>query len=309
MASSKPQTYPARASKLVEATEAAALVRPGDHVAVGGIWSQNAPTGLVRALIRAGAGELTVSGAPATGFAIDLLVAAGRATKGWLPNVTFEHLGLAPGFRAAVEAGTLHLVECDEATLVGGYRAAAAGLPYTPIASLAGTELESISPWLGSSSHGAVAIQEVPALAPDVVFLHAQEGDIYGNVRQLGTVFADRLLAKAAKRAVVVSVDRLIDNEEIRRDPRSTTIPSYFVTHVVELPLGAHPCASHGRYLADEAHIRHYMEAVKSIRKGDAAPWRGYLEAYVEVAPDDYLSACGGVGELLSRLGEGRPRG
>ena len=48
----------------------------------------------------------------------------------------------------------------------------------------------------------------VPALKPDVVFLHAQEGDEFGNLRHFGSVFADRVLAKAGQRAVVASVDR-----------------------------------------------------------------------------------------------------
>ena len=51
------------------------------------------------------------------------------------------------------------------------------------------------------------------------MFLHAQEGDEFGNVRHFGSVFCDKLLAKAARRAVVVSVDRLISNDEVRAQP------------------------------------------------------------------------------------------
>ena len=75
-----------------------------------------------------------------------------------------------------------------------------------------------------------------PRWRPDVAFLHAQEGDEFGNVRHFGSVFCDKLLAKAAQRAVVVSVHRLISNEEVRANPRATTIPSLYVTHVVEAP-------------------------------------------------------------------------
>jgi glutaconate CoA-transferase subunit A len=240
-----------RRSKLIEASVAAAMVSDGDHVALGGIWSHNAPTALVRALLEHGVRDLTLSAAPAAGFAVDLLIAGGGVARAHLPNVTFEHLGLAPAFRRAVESGTLELIESDEASLIGGYRAAAAGLAYQPVTSILGSALAAERP--------DIVDGRVPALAPDVVFLHAQEGDIYGNVRHLGSVFADKLLAKAARRAVVVSVDHVISNDEIRRDPHATTIASYLVTHVVEAPNGAHPCSSHGLYELDEDYIRAYV--------------------------------------------------
>jgi glutaconate CoA-transferase subunit A len=274
-----------RRSKLVGLAAAAELVADGDHIALGGIWSHNAPSALVRELVRRPARDLTLSAAPASGFAVDLLIAGGCATRAYLPNVTFEHLGLAPAFRRAVESGELDLVECDEAGLVAGYRAAAAGLPFQPIVSIAGTALAGASPALVPAEHSGVAVLEAPPLAPDVVFLHAQEGDVHGNVRHAGSVFCDRVMAKAAQRAVVVSVDRLVDNEEIRRDPKATTIPGYLVTHLVEAPFGAHPCSSHGRYEADEEHIRAYAEAVRE-------DWASYRDRFVVDHPA-YLEACG----------------
>lgn len=233
-----------RRSKLVDLDAAAALVRDGDHLALGGIWSHNAPTALARAVV---ARDLTLSASPAAGFAVDVVIARGGVTTAYLPNVTFEHLGLAPAFRRAVESGALRLIESDEATLVGGYRAAAAGLPFQPVGSIVGTALAAARP--------DIVDGRVPALAPDVVFLHAQEGDEFGNVRHFGSVFCDRVLAKAAQRAVVVSVDRLVSNDAIRRDPRATTIPSYLVSHVVHAPGGARPCSSHGLYDLDEEAI------------------------------------------------------
>ena len=234
-----------RRSKLVDLQAAVATVGDGDHVALGGLWNHNAPCALVRELVRLGRRELTLSAGPAAGVAVDLLIAGGGVARAHLANVTFEHLGLAPAFRRAVESGALELIESDEASLIGGFRAAAAGLAFQPVRSIAGSALEAVRPDLAGG--------RVPALQPDVVFLHAQEGDAFGNLRHFGSVFADRVLAKAAQRAVVASVDRLVDNDEIRRDPRATTIPSYLVTHVVEAPGGARPGSSHGLYEIEEA--------------------------------------------------------
>jgi glutaconate CoA-transferase subunit A len=237
-----------RHTKLVDLEAAAATVSDGDHVALGGLWNHNAPCALVRELVRLGRRELTLSAGPAAGIAVDLLIAGGGVTRAYLANVTFEHLGLAPAFRRAVESGALELIESDEASLVGGFRAAAAGLPYQPVTSIVGSAFAAARP--------DIVDGRVPALKPEVVFLHAQEGDEFGNLRHFGSVFADRVLAKAAQRAVIASVDRVIANDEIRRDPRATTIPGYLVTHVVEAPDGARPGSSHGLYEVDEAAIR-----------------------------------------------------
>jgi len=294
---------PGRSPKLTDAAAAVAAVEDGDHVAIGGIWSQNSPAALVRALIRSGPRELTVSAGPAAGFAVDLLIAAGLVRRALLPNVTFEHLGMAPAFRAAVESGEVELVECDEPSLVGGYRAAAAGLPSQQVASLLGTDLAATRPDLVGRTVEGREVLEVPAVAPDVVLLHAQEADPFGNLRQRGTVFADKVMAKAARKAVLASTDRLVGNAEIRRDPWRTTIAGYLVDAVVELPLGAHPCGSHGEYVADEEHLRGYLEAQGDERQGAREDW---FRTFVEPASHDaYLTACGGPTELARRLGEG----
>lgn len=289
----------ARRSKLTSLADAVAVIRDGDHVAIGGIWSHNSPAALVRALIRRGVGGLIVSAAPAAGFAAELLIASGAVRRALLPNVTFEHLGLAPAFRAAVQVGELELIECDEATLVGGYRAAAAGLPSQPVQSVRGTALAAARPDLPARRAGARQVLDIPALAPDVVLLHSGQGDEYGNLQQAGSVFADRLMAKAAGRAVIASVDTLVDNEVTRERPSATTIPGYLLTAVVEAPYGAHPCSSHGRYRIDPEHVRAYAASVSG------GAWAEYHERYVApVVHEDYLDAVGGRARLHRRLAE-----
>lgn len=292
---------PQRRSKLASLAAAAALVHDGDHIALGGIWSANCPSALVRAVIRSGATDLTLSAGPATGFAAELLIAAGRVRRAYLPNLTFEHLGMAPAFRLAVQEHAVEVVECDEPILVGGYRAAAAGLPSVPVRSLRGSALARARPDLIERDAGdGRRVLDVPALAPDVALLHGAAGDVYGNVRQPGARHADRLIAKATCRAVVASFDRLIDNQVIRAEPGATSLPSYLVTHVVHVPYGAHPGASHGVHRADEAHIKMYAAAMRGADGRDT-----YLARYVEPATHAaYLEVCGGVGALRERLAE-----
>jgi glutaconate CoA-transferase subunit A len=294
---------PARRSKLTSLADAIAVIDDGDHVAIGGIWNHNSPAALVRALVRRGASGLTLSAGPAAGFAVDLLIAAGGVRRALLPNVTFEHLGLAPAFRSAVQDGRLDLVECDEPTLVGGYRAAAAGLPSQPVQSVRGTALAQARPDLRERLGPGGAVLDVDAIAPDVVLLHAGRGDEYGNLQQFGSVFADRLMAKAAGRAVIASVDELVSNATVRRAPSATTVPGYLVTSVVQASFGAHPGSSHGVYDVDEEHLSAYLALVS------AGDWQAYRRRYVApITHRAYLEVVGGEATLEHRLAFGGDR-
>lgn len=272
------------------------MVRPGSLVAVGGLWFQNNPSTLVRELVRLGVGDLELVAAPPSSYAVDLLIGAGLVRRGYLAHVSFDHLGLAPNHRRAAETGSVDLVDCDEATVLGGLMAALEMLPSHPVTSIVGTDLTKSSPLASTrmvDGYGLVPSPE--AMRPDVCLLHAQEADIYGNVRYFGTPFCDPLFAKSSG-TVIVSVDRIVDNEQVRSEPHRTVIPGYLVDAVVEAPYGAHPAASQGLYPHDEDHLRGYLEAGR-----DAASWRrDYLEPWVLAHEDgdSYLAAVGGADRL-----------
>ncbi|OLT07727.1 CoA synthetase [Pseudonocardia sp. CNS-004] len=288
-----PDAAARRTSKLVSLSEAAALVTPGSFVAVGGLWFQNNPSALVREVVRRGPGELTIVAAPPSSYAVDLLIGSGLVRTAYVAHVSFDHLGLAPNHRRAGETGTVDLVDCDEATVLGGLMATLEALPHHPVTSIAGTDLTRTSPLAAPRDvDGRGPVPAPPAMRPDVCLLHAQEADEYGNVRNLGTPFCDPLLAKAS-RTVVVTVDRIVTNDEIRSAPHRTVLPGYLVDAVVEAPYGAHPCASQGHYVHDEEQLRAYLHAGRT-----AETWRSeYLEPRVLGVAEgpDYLAAVGGA--------------
>ena len=255
-------------------------------LAVGGLWFHNKPMAALRELIRRGVRNLALIAPPPSSFDSDLLIGAGLVRDAYLAHVSFEHLGLAPNFRRAVEQGSIQLHECDEATLLGSLMATVEGLPYHAISSLKATDHLRTSPLaLPYTARDGSTMVATPAVRPEVAILHAQEADEYGNVRCFGAAFADPLLAKAAAH-VIVTVDRLISNEEVRRDPHRTTIPAYLVDAVVEAPFGAHPCSSHGSYAHDERHFREYLAA-----SGEPKTYTEYLERYILSCPshEEYL--------------------
>ena len=115
----------------------------------------------------------------------------------------------------------------------------------------------------------------MPAIKPDVVLLHAQQADELGNVQYRAPVFFDVLMAQAAKH-VIVSVDRIVSHETVRKSHALTRLSSAFVDTIVEAPYGAHPTVSAGLYDLDEAHVAEYVKASAS-----ATSFKDYLGRYV----------------------------
>ncbi|MCW1100251.1 CoA transferase subunit A [Streptomyces sp. RS2] len=288
----RPPAPTARTSKALLLSEAMALVPSEAFVALGGLWFQNNPSAAVHELIRQGTGDLTIVAAPPSSYAVDVLIGAGAVRTAYLAHVSFDHLGMAPNFRRAAETGSIEIIDGDEALILGGLMATLEALPHHPVHSVKSTDLLQRSRLPGPPGQDVAA---PVAMRPDVCLLHAQEADMYGNVRYDGTPFCDPLLAKASRK-VIVCVDRIVDNDEIRRDPHRTVIPGYLVDAVVETPYGAHPCASQGRYAHDEKLLTAYIAAGRSV-----AQWRDeYLEPYVlePRTSDQYLAAVGGAARI-----------
>ena len=103
--------------KRCDLDEAAALVPDGATVAIGGLSMNSTPMALVRALVRRKVRDLTVV-AIVQGMAVDWLVAGGCVGRVISGLVSFEGLGMAPKFRAAVQSGDVGIEEYSEHTLI-----------------------------------------------------------------------------------------------------------------------------------------------------------------------------------------------
>ncbi|MDB5931812.1 MAG: CoA transferase subunit [Polaromonas sp.] len=279
-------------SKLMSLDEAVASVNDGDQVALGG-WIFNAqPMALVRALIRKGVRDLNLIPAPGS-IAPDMLIGAGCARSTACVFISFEQFGLAPHFRRQAEAGTLKVYELDGPGIAGGLRAGICDLPWSPIPDL-GTDLPRHTPehyWPLPTKPGERKLLAAAAIKPDVCLLHAQQADEYGNVQYLASPFFDAMLAQASRR-VIVSVDRIVSTDTIRKSNHLTKLPSALVDVIVEAPYGAHPASSPSLYGADELHLKEYVRASAS-----AEAFAAYLKRYVSnaAAHADYLDALGGA--------------
>jgi glutaconate CoA-transferase subunit A len=290
------------------------LVRDGDYLAIGGFGGARLPTAVVHEIVRQGKQDLGLAGHTAT-HDFQVLCAGNLTGRGRLLRcvdvsyvVGLEARGLSPHARRVLESGEIACTEWSNYTLALRFKAAAMGLPFLPARSLLGTD---------TLRHSAARVIEcpftgqrlaaIPALYPDVAAIHVHEADRYGNCRIRGTTVADLDLARAAKK-LIITCERLIPSDDIRRDPTQTVIPFFCVDAVCEVPCGSYPGNMPYEYFSDEDHLRRWLEVEK-----EPATHQQFLNEYLFGVRDfnEYLQKCGGLPriqelrrqELLLHLG------
>jgi glutaconate CoA-transferase subunit A len=272
---------PRRTSVVIGEEQALDMVTDGMTIAIGGFNTAAHPMVIVRGLIRRGVRGLRVIGGTIAGLELDLLIGAGVAEEVITSSVTGEALAsIGPFFRHAAESGAVKVWESDEGILYAGLRAAGQGLPFLPWKAGVGSSLPDLNPDLKVFTDPIAGEQllAVPALRPDVCFLHVSRSDHYGLGQHTGSGFGDRLLHRAAAKTVITT-ERLVPNETIRANAFETSIP--YADGVIRAPWGAHPYSSPGHYLVDETHLNEYLATAAAARNGDRAPFEAYLERYV----------------------------
>ncbi len=285
-----------RKSLVIGEDAAAAMARDGMTIAIGGFINSSHPMALVRQIIRRGVKNLTVVGAASGGLDLDLLIAAGAVKKLVTAYMGGEHYcPVAPFFRAAAQRGEIEIFECDEGMFYCALRAAAQRLPSTPWKAGIGTSFPEVNPEIKvySDPISGEPMLAIPAIKPDLALIYAAHADAYGNVQHVSTGFGDRAMWRAAEKTIV-QVERVIPNEEIRKNPHATSL--YGVDAVVRAPYGSHPFAAPGYYLEDAAQIREYVAAGNAWAKSeDRAPFEAYLQKYVlgPATHEDYLEVVG----------------
>ena len=236
--------------------DAVALVPDGATVAFSGAILRGKPVAAAVALARAGRRDLglvTFTGS----LEVEVLLAAGA-----LRSVTSSYVGLgvhgpARGFAAAVAAGAVEDRELSEWMLVGGLRAGAMGAPFLATRAGLGSELvEARGLQTVSDPYTGEEYLAVPAIRPDVAFVHAWRADEDGNVQlpwppdHLADV---DLLTARASRTTVVSVEELVERDVVEASPERMRLFGFEVDLLVEAPGGARPGSAPPLYEDDDA--------------------------------------------------------
>ncbi|HET7504927.1 MAG TPA: CoA-transferase [Kofleriaceae bacterium] len=132
-------------------------------------------------------------------------------------------------------------------SMVAGFRAGAQGDAWVVNRSLAGTtmaaELAAHGAYCQATLPGQPAqpIGLVAALRPDITFVHAAAADEDGHVVMAGPLSEGPWSALAARRGVIVTVERIVPAERTRAYRALQPLPPHRILAVCEEPFGAHP--------------------------------------------------------------------
>ena len=290
--------------KAMSLEEAAALIPNGASVGIGGSTMSRTPMAMIWALIRAGRTGLSCMRS-ITSSEGELLFASGASrhilTSWFSQGIVW---GVSRIMRLYTETGRARFEEWSHMGVGLRFRAGAMGVPFLPMRSMLGSGL------IGQPDARVIdcpftgeKLVLVPALNPDFALIHVQRCDAYGNAQIDGLPFMDIDLAMAANR-VILTTERIVSNDQIRRAPDQTKIPFLAVDAVVEVPFGSAPHECYGLYEPLFKHLDFYAAQLRQN------PERGvgeYLERYFYGPKSwtEYLDLIG-LEELLDASRRGR---
>ncbi len=224
----------------------------GDTVAFEG-FTHLIPHAAAHEAIRQGRKDLTLI-RMTPDIIYDQMIGMGMAKKLIFSYAGNPGVGIMRRLRDAVENAwprQIETVEHSHAAMANAFEAGASGLPCAVFRGYHGASLRDanseirtmVCPYTGEE------LAMVPALRPDVTFIHAQRANRKGDVLIEGILGVQKEAALAAKR-VVVTVEEIV---ETFRDshPNACVLPGWTVTAIVAVPGGAHPSYASGFYERD----------------------------------------------------------
>lgn len=293
--------------KIMSVSDAVAkFVKDGDYLGSGGFGTNRIATAPLHEILRQEKKDLGLAGHTTT-HDFQILAAGNLDGKGLLSKVDAAYIvglearGLSPQARRIMQSGEVAVCDWSNYALACRFRAAASGVPFIPIRSMLGTDtmLRSAAKEIECPFTGK-KLAAIPALYPDVSLIHVHEADCHGNCRIKGISVADADLARASKR-LIITAERIIDNEEIRSAPESTIIPAFCVDAVCHVPYGSYPGNMAGEYFSDEAHLKEWLEAEKN-----EDTLRLFIDKYIYGVSNfaQYLELCGGTARMAELRAE-----
>ncbi|MGI5932328.1 MAG: CoA transferase subunit A [Eubacterium sp.] len=190
-------------TKVISAKEAAALVKDGMTVMVGGFMTNGTAESIIKEIAAAGAKDLTVicNDGGFQGIGTGRLLANGQIKK-----LIASHVGLNKEVAERMNNGTLECVLQPQGTLAEQIRAAGAGLggvlTPTGVGTIVADGKETVT------VDGKEYLLEKP-LHADVAIIQGYKADETGNVRYLGSTRNFNTIMASAADTVIVEVEEI----------------------------------------------------------------------------------------------------
>ena len=249
----------------------------GDSAAFEG-FTHLIPHAAAHEVIRQGIGDLTLI-RMTPDLIYDQLIGCGLVARLVFSYAGNPGVGLLRRLRDAVENGVprpLAIEEHSHAAMANAYEAGAAGLPVAIFRGYKGAGLKEVNPNIRSVTcpFTGEELAAVPAIRPDVAFIHAQKADRKGNVLIEGILGVQKEAVLAAKRSVVTVEEIVEDFGGLH--PNLTILPHWTVTSVVAVPGGAHPSYARGYYGRDNAAYLDWDDIAADIDR-----FRAWIDTHV----------------------------
>ncbi len=285
---------PERKIKLCSLREAVDSIPDGARIGFGGFAVYQKPMAVVHEIIRARKRGLTLVGS-VNSIEADMLIGAGCVSAIETSYVGLEKFGLAMNYRRQVQAGKLKVVHYPEMLAWDRFRADREGLEFWPVSCLGGSDIVNKNPDIKAFDNPMTGktMYAVPSAHIDVAVIHAYAADVYGNVqlqpRHLLPQSMDVAISRSC-RHIIVTVEKLISTEEIKKAPHLTAIPAFRTTHLAEVPSGSHPTPVLLVNRTDEDFFRKYVEMSATEES-----FQQFLDTYIYGTEDfgQYLNLVG----------------
>lgn len=223
--------------KVITAKEAAAMVKDGSTVMIGGFMANGSPEHLMDALVEKNVKDLTVmcndGGFGPTfdenGKEIAPPKGNGKLIKNHsVKNLIATHIGLNKQVAEQMNAGTLNVTLVPQGSMVEMIRAGGAGLGGVLTPTGIGTDIAEGKEVLNID--GKDYLLEKP-LHADVALLRGNIVDKKGNVFYKGTTKNFQIAMATAADIVIVEAEKLVEVGEL--DPDYVMTPFIFVDYIV----------------------------------------------------------------------------
>jgi glutaconate CoA-transferase subunit A len=264
----------------------------GDRAAFEG-FTHLIPTAAAHEVIRQGRKDLTLI-RMTPDLVYDQMIGMGMAKKLIFSYAGNPGVGLLRRVRDAVENDWPHALEIEEhshAAMANAYEAGAAGLPCAIFRGYRGAELARGNPNIKfiECPFTGERLAAVPAIRPDVTFIHAQKADRKGNVLIEGIVGVQKEAVLAAKRAVV-TVEEIVDDFDDLH-PNLCVLPHWTIAAIAVVPGGAHPSYTSGYYGRDNASYLAWDEIAAD--RGRFLEWMN--DNVMKAAPGEFAGRVAGL--------------
>lgn len=300
-------TVPSGHGKLLDLKEAVRrFVKPGMHLHLaGGIGG---PGAAVCELIRQFRGKephFTVIQATVTGHSLNLIQC--RLAQKLICSVAVDISSSgrpSKVIQSALENGELEMENWSLLSLQQRLMAGAFGVPFMPTKSVAGSSIaldnqqcfKTIADPFGTGA----AVGIVSALVPDISFVHGCIADAEGNTVMPVPYGEDCWGALASRGGVIVTVERIVSTECIRKYAALVKIPACAVAAVVEAPMGLHPFCLANPGIEEIEPYEKDAEFLAALHEAFSSGQR--LESWIS----GWVLDCPDHGSYLAKLGAGR---